>query len=229
MIDPNSGFVAGAIGGAAGGALGWGINKLMNIGSTKAGNTAKGEGGDETATLTLDEQKQMWDEMSSVSPDDGPGLSYGGGKRKYGPNGESKTPKVGKLKPVVKPAAAPPATAHAGTTATVLAGAQAVYHLLNALSSATSLTVSPAVFFLPLMLLSGDTPNRGGAMVFSRGGKKNMCPDQYGYPPNPKNIDWTKGNQELADIYSGNDPNKGPGKPHNWLIKWFRDHRPKKK
>ena len=37
------GLIGGALGGAAGGALGWGINKLMNMGSTKAGNTAKGE------------------------------------------------------------------------------------------------------------------------------------------------------------------------------------------
>ncbi|WKN42349.1 hypothetical protein [Tunicatimonas pelagia] len=63
---------------------------------------------------------------------------------------------------------------------------------------------------------------------YSKGGKRRIWPDQYGTPPNVKDIDWSKGNQQLADEISERfgDGRRGPRSPNNLVKKWLRDHRP---
>ena len=65
---------------------------------------------------------------------------------------------------------------------------------------------------------------------FSKGGKQNIWPDQYGHPPKVGDVDWKKSDQQLADEKSKavGDTKKGPGTPNNKAKKWFRDKRPKK-
>jgi len=67
-------------------------------------------------------------------------------------------------------------------------------------------------------------------LVFSKGGHRNIWPDQYGYPPNVNDVNWRKGDQQLADSVSDNhnDTKKGQGTPNGLTRKWFRDKRPKK-
>ena len=74
--------------------------------------------------------------------------------------------------------------------------------------------------------LQGDT--RPGQLL-SKGGDRNIWPDQYGYPPRVQDVDWSKGDGQLADKIANEhgDNNRGPGTPHNLLKKWFRDKRPK--
>lgn len=40
-------------------------------------------------------------------------------------------------------------------------------------------------------------------------------------------IDWSKGDQELADQITGKNTPHGPKTPNNEIKKWFREHRPK--
>jgi hypothetical protein len=67
--------------------------------------------------------------------------------------------------------------------------------------------------------------------VQTKGGKQRVWPDQYGYPPDVKKVDWKKSNSKLADEKSNSldppDTKRGPGTPNNKAAKWFRDHRPK--
>ncbi len=63
-------------------------------------------------------------------------------------------------------------------------------------------------------------------LMLSKGGKKNIWPDQYPRV-NPKDIDWTRGDQELADGVTGRGVPRGQGTPNNLIKKWFRDKRPK--
>ncbi|WP_454880734.1 DUF6443 domain-containing protein [Sphingobacterium detergens] len=65
--------------------------------------------------------------------------------------------------------------------------------------------------------------------VFSKGGHRNIWPDQYGYPPNVKDVDWGKSDGQLADDLSNahGDTKRGGGTPNNLARKWFRDKRPK--
>ncbi len=64
-------------------------------------------------------------------------------------------------------------------------------------------------------------------ILLSKGGKKNVWPDGQYPKPNPKNIDWRKGDQELADEITGKDVPQGGGTPNNLIKKWFRDKRPR--
>jgi hypothetical protein len=61
----------------------------------------------------------------------------------------------------------------------------------------------------------------------SKGGNKNVWPDGQYAKPNPNTIDWSKGDQQLADEITGSDAPKGPRTPNNLIKKWFRDKRPK--
>ena len=63
--------------------------------------------------------------------------------------------------------------------------------------------------------------------LFSKGGKQNVWPDGQYQKPNPQQIDWKKGDQELADEITGKNVPRGPGSPNNLIKKWFRDKRPK--
>lgn len=63
--------------------------------------------------------------------------------------------------------------------------------------------------------------------LFSKGGKQNVWPDGQYQKPNPLQIDWRKGDQELADEITGKNVPRGPGSPNNLIKKWFRDKRPK--
>ncbi|MGJ1421055.1 hypothetical protein ACR79T_15655 [Sphingobacterium spiritivorum] len=65
-------------------------------------------------------------------------------------------------------------------------------------------------------------------IVFSKKGPRNIWPDQYGYPPNVKDVDWKKSDAKLADDLSNayGDNKRGPGTPNNRAKKWFRDKRP---
>ena len=65
------------------------------------------------------------------------------------------------------------------------------------------------------------------AAVLTKGGKQNIWPDQYGYPPTPANVDWKKSDQQLADEKSAaaGDTKKGPGTANNQAKKWFNNKR----
>ena len=64
----------------------------------------------------------------------------------------------------------------------------------------------------------------------SKGGHRNIWPDQYGYPPNVNDVDWQKSDGQIADELSNanGDTRRGPSTPNNNARKWFRDKRPKK-
>ncbi|MFY0256521.1 RHS repeat domain-containing protein [Chitinophaga sp. 30R24] len=63
--------------------------------------------------------------------------------------------------------------------------------------------------------------------TYSKGGQKNVWPDGQYTKPNPNTIDWSKGDQQLADEITGPGAAKGPTTPNNLIKKWFRDKRPK--
>ncbi|WP_367868221.1 hypothetical protein [Pedobacter sp. WC2423] len=70
----------------------------------------------------------------------------------------------------------------------------------------------------------------GKSIVYSKGGNRNIWPDQYGYPPNVKDVDWkNKSDGQLADEKSNSiqDKKRGQSTPNNMAKKWFRDKRPK--
>lgn len=71
--------------------------------------------------------------------------------------------------------------------------------------------------------------NLSAFIVMSKGGKRNIWPDEYGYPPNVRDVDWKHSDSQLADQKSrdSNDTKKGPGTSNNLAKKWFRDKRPK--
>ena len=80
--------------------------------------------------------------------------------------------------------------------------------------------------------LSTMAPTLGGLLthyLMSKGGPRNIWPDQYGYPPNVNDIDWGRSDGQLADELSKafGDDKKGQGTPNNHARKWFRDKRPK--
>lgn len=54
-----------------------------------------------------------------------------------------------------------------------------------------------------------------------------IWPDGQYAQPNPNTIDWTKGDQQLADEITGTGAPKGPRTPNNLIKKWFRNKRPK--
>ena len=66
-------------------------------------------------------------------------------------------------------------------------------------------------------------------VLHSKGGRRNIWPDQYGTPPKVGDIDWNKSDSQLADKISNGagDSKRGPTSPNNQLKKWFRDKRPK--
>jgi RHS repeat-associated protein len=66
-------------------------------------------------------------------------------------------------------------------------------------------------------------------ILHSKGGRRNIWPDQYGTPPKVGDIDWNKSDSQLADKISNEagDSKRGPTSPNNQLKKWFRDKRPK--
>ncbi|MCH7403934.1 hypothetical protein ACFOUP_16175, partial [Belliella kenyensis] len=63
-------------------------------------------------------------------------------------------------------------------------------------------------------------------VLHSKGGKRNIWPDQYGYPPQVGDVDWSKSDSELAQDVTGESKIK-PGTPPGHVKKWFRDKRPK--
>jgi len=93
-------------------------------------------------------------------------------------------------------------------------------------STIGSLGAINAFLLTIVALIPGDTP-----IKYSKKGKQNIWPDQYGYPPNVKDVDWSKGDSELADEISSRygDTQVGPDTPNNITKKWFRDKRPSKK
>lgn len=66
-------------------------------------------------------------------------------------------------------------------------------------------------------------------VLHSKGGRRNIWPDQYGTPPKVGDVDWNKSDSQLADKISNEvgDSKRGPTSPNNQLKKWFRDKRPK--
>jgi len=59
----------------------------------------------------------------------------------------------------------------------------------------------------------------------SKGGRRNIWPDQYGPPPSVGDVDWTRSDSELAQDVTG-EPKIKPGTPPGHVKKWFRDKRP---
>ncbi|RZK37100.1 MAG: hypothetical protein EOO90_26035 [Pedobacter sp.] len=61
--------------------------------------------------------------------------------------------------------------------------------------------------------------------LMSKGGPRKIWPDQYGYPPNVKDVDWGKSDGQLADSLSNKhgDTKRGQSTPNNLARKWFRD------
>lgn len=72
-------------------------------------------------------------------------------------------------------------------------------------------------------------PKEKDGIVYSKGGHRNIWQDQYGYPPNVKDVDWKKADGKLADDLSDahGDRKRGQGTPNNLARKWFRDKRSK--
>jgi RHS repeat-associated protein len=64
-------------------------------------------------------------------------------------------------------------------------------------------------------------------LLHSKSRNENIWPDNY-RKPNPKDVDWSLGDQALADGITGSDVPKGPNTPNNKIKKWFRDKRPSK-
>jgi len=68
-----------------------------------------------------------------------------------------------------------------------------------------------------------------GHSLMSKHGRQNVWPDEYGNPPNTKDVDWTKSDSQLADELSkeNGDDRRGPTSSNNIAKKWFRDKRPR--
>lgn len=70
-----------------------------------------------------------------------------------------------------------------------------------------------------------------GGYIYSKGGTQTIWPDDYGFPPNPKTIDWRKSDSELANELSKafDDAVRGPKSSNNRAKKWFNGKRNKMK
>jgi RHS repeat-associated protein len=62
-------------------------------------------------------------------------------------------------------------------------------------------------------------------IVASKGGDRNVWPTGEYPKPNPKDIDWSKGDSELADSITGSGVAKGGGTAWNQMKKWFNRKR----
>jgi RHS repeat-associated protein len=76
---------------------------------------------------------------------------------------------------------------------------------------------------------STDNNDITNPYVESKGGKKRVWPEGFinQKPRNWEDIDWSKGDQQLADQITGKDAPHGPKTPNNEIKKWFNRHRPK--
>jgi hypothetical protein len=76
------------------------------------------------------------------------------------------------------------------------------------------------------IIIVGILTNLAAGYIYSKGGNRNIWPDQYP-KPDPRDVDWKQGDQELADGITGKDVPRGPSTPNNLIKKWFRDKRPR--
>jgi hypothetical protein len=96
--------------------------------------------------------------------------------------------------------------------------------LLGELLKDASITAIRAVPIVFLLTLQGDTPDYKRDAFAKPGGVKDVWPGEFGAKPNPNDVDWGKGDAELAkEVAKGTGATKAA---LNKAKKWFRNTRP---